>query len=59
MNILLVEDDVELAHSLAAHFREIDYNVHHCLDGEGGLSSACGGDYQVIILDRMLPRKRA
>ncbi|GAC1667610.1 MAG: response regulator transcription factor [Steroidobacteraceae bacterium] len=56
MNILLVEDDVELAHSLAAHFRETGYDVHHCADGESGLSSACGGDYQVIILDRMLPR---
>ncbi len=56
MNILMVEDDVELAHSLAAHFHEIGYDVHHCVDGESGLSSACGGDYQVIILDRMLPR---
>jgi two-component system OmpR family response regulator len=56
MNILLVEDDVELAHSLAAHFRELGYAVQHCIDGESGLSSACGGDYQVIILDRMLPR---
>jgi two-component system OmpR family response regulator len=56
MNILLVEDDVELAHSLAAHFRELGYAVQHCIDGESGLSSACGGDHQVIILDRMLPR---
>jgi len=56
MNILLVEDDVELAHSVAEHFREHGLAVHHCADGESGLSSACAGDYQVIILDRMLPR---
>jgi two-component system, OmpR family, response regulator len=56
MNILLVEDDVELAHSMAIHFRELGYTVNHCADGESGLSSACETDYQVIILDRMLPR---
>jgi two-component system OmpR family response regulator len=56
MNILLVEDDVELARSVADHFREHGLAVHHCGDGESGLSSACAGDYQVIILDRMLPQ---
>jgi two-component system OmpR family response regulator len=56
MNILLVEDDVELAHSMAIHFSELGYSVDHCADGESGLSRACEVDYQVIILDRMLPR---
>lgn len=56
MNILLVEDDVELAHSMADHFRELGYSVNHCADGASGFSSACEADYQVIILDRMLPR---
>ena len=55
MNILLVEDDNELARSVADHFREQGYTVHHCADGISGLESACGADYQVIVLDRMLP----
>jgi len=55
MNILLVEDDLELARSVADHFREQGYAVQHCADGESGLESACGADYQVIVLDRMLP----
>lgn len=55
MNILLVEDDVELAQSVGDRFREQGYTVHHCADGESGLSSACEGDHQVIVLDRMLP----
>lgn len=55
MNILLVEDDVELAQSVGERFREQGYAVHHCADGESGLSSACETDYQVIVLDRMLP----
>jgi two-component system, OmpR family, response regulator len=56
MNILLVEDDVELARSVVEHFRDHGLNVHHCVEGNSGLTSACEGDYQVIILDRMLPR---
>jgi len=55
MNILLVEDDMELAHSVGEHFRDQGYTVRHCADGESGLSSACQEDYQVIVLDRMLP----
>jgi two-component system OmpR family response regulator len=55
MNILLVEDDIELAQSVADHFREQGYMVQHCADGNSGLESACGSDYQVIVLDRMLP----
>ena len=56
MHILLVEDDVELAGSLRGRFHEQGYQVDHCLDGEAGLASACGTEYQVIVLDRMLPR---
>jgi two-component system OmpR family response regulator len=56
MNILLVEDDVELARSVSDRFRQQGYAVRHCADGDSGLASACEGDYQVIILDRMLPR---
>jgi two-component system, OmpR family, response regulator len=55
MNILLVEDDMDLAHSVGEHFREQGYAVQHCADGASGLSSACQADYQVIVLDRMLP----
>jgi two-component system, OmpR family, response regulator len=56
MNILLVEDDMELAQSVSAHFRDQGYAVQHCGDGESGLASACEADYQVIVLDRMLPK---
>src|ERR1700727_55535 len=55
MNILLFEDDMELAHSVGDHFRDRGYIVRHCADGESCLSRACQEDYQVIVLDRMLP----
>jgi two-component system OmpR family response regulator len=56
MHILLVEDDVELAGSLLGQFHEQGYQVEHCTDGDSGLATASGGEYQVIVLDRMLPR---
>jgi len=54
--ILLVEDDLELARSVSDYFREQGHTVHHCVDGVNGLASACESEYQVIILDRMLPQ---
>jgi two-component system OmpR family response regulator len=56
VHILLVEDDVELAGSLRGQFREQGYEVDHVADGDSGLAGACGAEYQVIVLDRMLPR---
>jgi two-component system, OmpR family, response regulator len=56
VHILLVEDDVELTESLLSQFREQGYQVDHFADGASGLAGACGTEYQVIILDRMLPR---
>jgi two-component system OmpR family response regulator len=55
MTILLVEDDVELAHSLIDRFREHRYAVDHVADGEAALHEARHNEYEVIVLDRMLP----
>jgi len=55
MTILLVEDDVELARSLIERFRENGYSGVHVRDGETGLQAARGMEYEVIVLDRMLP----
>jgi len=55
MNILLIEDDIELAQSLIGEFREQGYAVDHAADGMEGLRLASGQTHQVIVLDRMLP----
>ena len=55
MTLLLVEDDVELARSLIGQFREYGYVVTHVIDGDAGLIEARRADYDVIVLDRMLP----
>jgi two-component system OmpR family response regulator len=55
VNILLVEDDIESAQSLAGRFREHGYAVQHAGDAEAGLTMLRSGDYQLVVLDRMLP----
>ena len=55
MTILLVEDDMELAHSLIERFAENGFSVFHRSDGESGLQDARDREFGVIILDRMLP----
>ena len=55
MTLLLVEDDVELARSLIEQFREHGYAVTHVIDGDAGLIEARRADYDVIVMDRMLP----
>ena len=55
MNILLIEDDIELADSLIARLSEGGWAVEHCRDGAQGLQRACADQHQVLIIDRMLP----
>jgi two-component system OmpR family response regulator len=56
MNLLLIEDDTELAESLLAGFHGEGHSVTHATDGESGLQLAREPGHQVIVLDRMLPK---
>ena len=55
VDILLIEDDAELARSLIDRFAPHAHRVEHCRDGELGLGRARDGSHEVIVLDRMLP----
>ena len=55
MKILVVEDDRETASYLAKGLNESGYTVDCATDGREGLFLASTGDYNLIILDRMLP----
>jgi len=55
MRLLLVEDDVELAQSLVEQFRDLGYEVTHVVDGSQGLDAALNEEFQVMVVDRMLP----
>ncbi len=57
MNILIVEDEVRLGEALAQIMREQKYNADVVNDGEDGLSYALSDQYDVIVLDVMLPKR--
>ena len=55
MRILLIEDDIEAAATMVKGLREIGHNVDHAATGIDGLGLAQDGQYDVMIVDRMLP----
>jgi len=57
MNILLVEDDIEAASYLIKGFIESGHDVNHAADGEAGFELALKASYDVLVIDRMLPRR--
>ena len=56
MRVLVVEDDRETAQFLQKSLKENGHTADLAADGEAGLSLATDGAYDVLIVDRMLPR---
>lgn len=57
MRILLVEDQSDAAQVLAKGLREQSYAVDIALDGEAALYQSSINDYDLILLDVLLPRR--
>ena len=55
MRVLVIEDDEELAGTVAAGLRHARMAVDIAFDGQAGLTRALVNDYDVIVLDRDLP----
>lgn len=55
MKIMLLEDDKDLGPWIAGGLREEGHVVDHFTDGKEALLAAMGQDYDLLILDRMLP----
>ncbi|MEE2767138.1 MAG: response regulator transcription factor [Pseudomonadota bacterium] len=55
MHLLVVEDDIKAAAYLCKGLRESGHNVDHAADGKDGLFMAMENEYDVIVIDRMLP----
>ncbi|MBE9568020.1 MAG: response regulator, partial [Proteobacteria bacterium] len=53
--ILVVEDDRDIAHLLELHLRDLSYEVVVSGDGETGWQLASKNDFDLIVLDLMLP----
>ncbi len=56
MRVLLIEDDRETAHFLQKSLKESGHSADVAGDGETGLSMAQTNSYDVLIVDRMLPK---
>ncbi|CAK0772584.1 hypothetical protein CCP4SC76_5580020 [Gammaproteobacteria bacterium] len=55
MNILLVEDEKKIVDFVCSGFREQGFTVEHCADGHEGFAKASAHEYDLIVLDIMLP----
>jgi two-component system, OmpR family, response regulator len=56
MRILIVEDDREAAPYLVKAFREAGHLADHAADGLDGYAMAEAGGFDVLIVDRMIPK---
>src|SRR5258708_27264188 len=56
MRVLVVEDHKELAATIAVGLRREGMAVDIAFDGEDALAHAAGDSYEVIVLDRDLPK---
>jgi DNA-binding response OmpR family regulator len=56
MRVLLVEDHAKLANTVAKGLRQAGIAVDVAYDGQDALAHVAGTDYDVVILDRDLPR---
>ena len=56
MRILVVEDDREALAYLAKAFRESGHTADQAADGLDGYALARDGNYDVLVVDRMLPK---
>jgi two-component system OmpR family response regulator len=53
--VLVVEDDAETAAYVAAGLRQEGFTVEHVADGRDGLHLAASGEFDAIVMDRMVP----
>jgi two-component system OmpR family response regulator len=55
MKVLVIEDDVDAAAFVKRVLSDAGHSVDVRGDGETGLNSARGGEYDALVVDRMLP----
>ncbi len=56
MKILVIEDDIDAAGFLLKAFAEAGHNAIHAAEGENGYHLASTEEFDVLIVDRMLPK---
>ncbi|WP_270375238.1 response regulator transcription factor [Marinicauda sp. Alg238-R41] len=56
MRLLIIEDDKDVASFMSRGMKEAGHVIDAAHDGETGLEMARNGGYDVLIVDRMLPK---
>jgi two-component system OmpR family response regulator len=56
MRVLVIEDDQETASFLKRALKESGHVAEHAADGQAGLDLARSNAYDILIVDRMLPK---
>lgn len=54
--VLIIEDDAHIVELLTIHLQDLDCKIISAHDGKQGLELAMNGQYDLIILDLMLPK---
>ena len=54
--ILIIEDEKNISNLLKLELTHANYECDQAFDGESGLNKALNQDYELILLDLMLPR---
>lgn len=54
-NILIIDDDVELAELFQDYLQQEQFTVEACFTGQEGLEAALSDRFDLVILDMMLP----
>jgi two-component system OmpR family response regulator len=57
MRVLIIEDDAETAAYVVDGLQRSGHVADQASDSRDGLMIAAGGSYDVIVVDRMLPRR--
>ena len=55
MRVLIIEDDPEAVEYMVKGLKESGHVADHAIDGEDGFQMAQGEEYDVLVVDRMLP----
>jgi two-component system OmpR family response regulator len=56
MRLLIVEDDAEASEAMKLGLAEAGHQCVVCADGEAGFRAAAEGRFDVMVVDRMLPK---
>ncbi len=54
--VLIIEDDPDIGDLLEMHLKDLQLNLDRSEDGENGLKKALENEYELVILDLMLPK---